>query len=40
LEEARVRLLQAHIWSDEPVDPLPLFYGLIQDEDLRPQADI
>ena len=40
LEEARVRLLHAHIWSDEPVDPLPLFYGLIQDEDLRPQADI
>jgi pyrimidine-nucleoside phosphorylase len=36
LEEARARLLQAHLWSDQPVDPLPLFYGLIKDEDLRP----
>lgn len=27
---ARARLLQAHQFVDEPVDPLPLFYGTIQ----------
>ncbi len=28
--EARQRLLAAHTWSDDPVEPLPLFYGVIQ----------
>jgi pyrimidine-nucleoside phosphorylase len=30
LADARERLLGAHLWSDEKVDPLPLFYGVIQ----------
>jgi pyrimidine-nucleoside phosphorylase len=30
LGEARQRLLAAHRWSDEPVEPLPLFYGVIE----------
>ncbi len=30
LEAARQRLLGAVEWSDQPVDPLPLFYGTIQ----------
>lgn len=30
LEEARQRLLEAHVWSDEPVEPLPLFYGVMK----------
>jgi pyrimidine-nucleoside phosphorylase len=30
LADARKRLLGAHLWSDEKVDPLPLFYGVIQ----------
>jgi pyrimidine-nucleoside phosphorylase len=29
LEQARSKLLEAHAWSDQPVDPLPLFYGVI-----------
>jgi pyrimidine-nucleoside phosphorylase len=29
LEEAKTRLLAAHIWSDQKCDPLPLFYGVI-----------
>ena len=29
LDEARVALLEAHTWSAEPVDPLPLFYEVI-----------
>ena len=29
LEEARNRILAAHQWSDSPVEPLPLFYGVI-----------
>ena len=28
--EARQRLLQAHQWSDDPVKPLPLFYGVVE----------
>jgi pyrimidine-nucleoside phosphorylase len=32
LEEARPRLLSAHTWSDAPVEPLPLFYGVIRDD--------
>ncbi len=31
LEEARERLLAAHTWSEAPVKPLPLFYGVIRD---------
>jgi pyrimidine-nucleoside phosphorylase len=30
LTEARQRLVEAHKWSDQPVEPLPLFYGVIQ----------
>jgi pyrimidine-nucleoside phosphorylase len=29
LEQAREQLLKAHTWSDQPVDPLPLFYGIV-----------
>jgi pyrimidine-nucleoside phosphorylase len=28
--EARQRLLEAHLWSDDPVKPLPLFYGVVE----------
>jgi pyrimidine-nucleoside phosphorylase len=27
--DAKQRLLAAHTWSDEPVEPLPLFYGVV-----------
>lgn len=30
LVEARQRLLAAHAWSETPVEPLPLFYGVIK----------
>jgi pyrimidine-nucleoside phosphorylase len=30
LEEAKARLLEAHTWSDDSVEPLPLFYGVIK----------
>ncbi|MDH5507790.1 MAG: thymidine phosphorylase [Anaerolineae bacterium] len=30
LAEARERLLAAHAWSDEAVEPLPLFYGVVR----------
>ncbi|HLE13180.1 MAG TPA: thymidine phosphorylase [Anaerolineales bacterium] len=30
LGEARQQLLMAHGWSDEPVEPLPLFYGVVE----------
>ncbi len=30
LVEARQRLIAAHTWSQEPVQPLPLFYGVIR----------
>ncbi len=30
LEAARETLLGAHTWSDEPVEPLPLFYGVVK----------
>jgi pyrimidine-nucleoside phosphorylase len=30
LVEARQRLLEAHAWSETPVEPLPLFYGVIK----------
>jgi pyrimidine-nucleoside phosphorylase len=29
LAEAQDRLLAAHGWSDDPIEPLPLFYGVI-----------
>jgi len=28
--QARERLLAAHTWSDQPVRPLPLFYGVVE----------
>jgi pyrimidine-nucleoside phosphorylase len=31
LVEARQQILAAHAWSDTPVEPLPLFYGVIKD---------
>jgi pyrimidine-nucleoside phosphorylase len=30
MEEARMRLLDAHSWSDDPIEPLPLFYGVVK----------
>jgi pyrimidine-nucleoside phosphorylase len=30
LANARDRLLEAHTWSDQPVEPLPLFYGVVK----------
>ena len=30
MEEARMRLLDAHSWSDDSVKPLPLFYGVVE----------
>ncbi len=30
LAQAAERLLKAHSWSDAPVPPLPLFYGVIR----------
>lgn len=30
LDEARLSLLEAHTWSQAPVDPLPLFYGVVR----------
>jgi pyrimidine-nucleoside phosphorylase len=30
LEVARRELLAAHSWSDDPVPPLPLFYGEVE----------
>lgn len=38
LQVARRRLLDAHIWSDSPVEPLPLFYDVIQDTDIHSKA--
>ena len=34
LEDARDRVLAAHKWGDEPVDPLPLFYGAVEESEL------
>ncbi|MEW5868799.1 MAG: thymidine phosphorylase [Chloroflexota bacterium] len=36
LEQARQALLAAHEWSEAPVEPLPLFYGLVRWTDARP----
>ena len=33
LDQARGKLLQAHTWSDTPVEPLPLFYGVVKGSD-------
>ncbi|MFC2053244.1 thymidine phosphorylase [Chloroflexota bacterium] len=30
MEDARMRLLDAHSWSDDPIEPLPLFYGVVE----------
>lgn len=30
LEDARHEMLAAHSWSDDPVPPLPLFYGVVE----------
>jgi pyrimidine-nucleoside phosphorylase len=30
LDKARASLLEAHTWSDQPVEPLPLFYEVIE----------
>ncbi|MFC2043083.1 thymidine phosphorylase [Chloroflexota bacterium] len=30
MEAARIRLLDAHSWSDDPVEPLALFYGVVE----------
>lgn len=30
LAEARREILAAHQWSDQPVEPLPLFYGVVE----------
>lgn len=30
LDQAKAALLKAHTWADEPVEPLPLFYGIVK----------
>jgi pyrimidine-nucleoside phosphorylase len=30
LEEARQQILAAFTWSDTPIEPLPLFYGVVK----------
>jgi pyrimidine-nucleoside phosphorylase len=30
MAQACQQVLEAHAWSDSPVEPLPLFYGLIR----------
>lgn len=30
LAEARSEIFTAHLWSDDPVQPLPLFYGVVE----------
>ncbi|KAA3642294.1 MAG: thymidine phosphorylase [Chloroflexi bacterium] len=30
LQEAKQRVMAAHVWSDEAVEPLPLFYGVVK----------
>lgn len=37
LDEASQLLLAAHTWSDNPVEPLPLFYGVVKSEQLDEQ---
>ena len=34
LDEASQHLLAAHTWSDDPVPPLPLFYGVVKSEEM------
>ncbi len=33
LDEVKPELLAAHVWSDQPVEPLPLFYGVVTDQE-------
>jgi pyrimidine-nucleoside phosphorylase len=35
LHEASQHLLEAHAWSNDPVDPLPLFYGVVKSEEIE-----
>jgi hypothetical protein len=37
-DEAKQRLLSAHQFSQQPVEPLPLFYGLVKWTDPLPEA--
>jgi pyrimidine-nucleoside phosphorylase len=37
LDEASQHLLAAHTWSDDPVEPLPLFYGVVKSEEMDDQ---
>lgn len=30
LTEAKRQLLDAHLWSNDPIEPLPLFYGIVR----------
>ncbi len=34
LNGASQKLLEALQWSDQPVEPLPLFYGVVREEDI------
>jgi pyrimidine-nucleoside phosphorylase len=34
-EAAQARLLAAHTWSDQPVEPLPLFAGIVRSDELE-----
>jgi pyrimidine-nucleoside phosphorylase len=36
MEEAMRSLMGAVAWSDEPVPPLPLFYGVVKSTDIAP----
>ncbi len=35
LEKARQEMLAAHSWSDDPIPPLPLFYGVVESPENR-----
>ncbi len=38
LETVSQRVLAAHRWSDSPVDPLPLFYGVVDETTVSEQS--
>jgi pyrimidine-nucleoside phosphorylase len=38
LEEAQRGLLTALEWSDEPIPPLPLFYGVVKSSEAEPSS--
>jgi pyrimidine-nucleoside phosphorylase len=40
LGEARERVLSAHQWSEDPVEPLPLFYGVVEREQQEPRETV